>query len=524
MNSFKKVTAAAVAGALMFGTELTTKQPLMTSNTEITAAASEPIKSETLLITKYDTYAAVSGCNTAATEVVIPAEFDGLPVKVIDEWAFWNCTELTGVTIPDSVVSIGYSAFSYCTSLTGVAIPSSVIDIGEFVFSGCNSLTEITVDPDNAVYCGIDGVLYSKNVIDLISVPAGKEGTVVIPDTVTGICSDAFSGCIGLTDITIPDNVTSIGYSAFFGCTGLNVIKIPKKITRIGDYAFSGCTDLTDIIVDSENPDYCGVDGILYSKDMTELIKVPAGKKGAVVIPDGVTNIHNDTFSDCNELTGVTIPSSIQNIGNSVFSSCTGLCDIFVDPNNTVYCGTDGILYSKDMKKLISVPAGKQGLVVIPDGVTTICSSAFSSCIGLTGIKIPSSLTIIDNVAFLGCDALDHVYYKGTRTQWNEIQIGCDNENLTSATIYYYEANAVDPNPDMDGDNIITASDSQIVLLAYLDIFMGNTPELTAQQLIEADVNKDGEITANDAQYILLYYLYNTIMREPTTWNEILNS
>ena len=154
---------------------------------------------------------------TGLTSIVIPDS-----VTSIGLGAFAGCTGLTSIVIPDSVTSIGRFAFENCTGLTSIVIPDSVTSIGYGAFYSCTGLTSITVDEDNTSYQSIDGNLYSKDGKTLIQYAIGKKNTsFTIPDSVTSIGNRAFYGCTGLTSIEIGDSVTSIGENAFYNCTGL---------------------------------------------------------------------------------------------------------------------------------------------------------------------------------------------------------------------------------------------------------------------------------------------------------------
>ena len=158
------------------------------------------------------TYAEVIGYEGTATKVKIASEYKGLPVKNIYSGAFKNNTTITHVVIPDTVTSIGYSAFEYCSKLSSVVIGDSVTSIGNYAFYYCSNL-----------------------------------GSVVIGDSVTSIGICAFASCSNLSSVVIPDSVTSIGYSAFASCSNLSSVVIGDSVTSIGDSAFSGCSKLTDV-------------------------------------------------------------------------------------------------------------------------------------------------------------------------------------------------------------------------------------------------------------------------------------
>ena len=185
---------------------------------------------------------------SASGAITIPSEIDGKSVTSIGAGAFYGCTGLTSITIPDSVTSIGDGTFEDCTGLTSITIPNSVESIGSDAFAGCSSLTSINVARGNNYYSGNNGVLFNKKKTELIRYPEGKSQTsYTIPNSVTSIGEMAFLCCRSLTSITIPDSVTSIGYGTFADCTGLTSITIPNSVTSIEDAAFDGCASLKDV-------------------------------------------------------------------------------------------------------------------------------------------------------------------------------------------------------------------------------------------------------------------------------------
>ena len=183
-------------------------------------------------------------------EIIIPAQLGGCPVTSIGASAFFDCSSLTAVTIPDGVTSIGESAFSGCSALTSVTIPDSVTRIGVSAFSNCSSLTEVTI-PDSVTRIGVSAFYYCSSLTE-----------VTIPDGVTEIGYRTFSNCSALTSVTIPDSVTRIGESAFYGCSELTEVTIPDSVTEIGENAFSSCSSLTEIIFKGGVPEGIGINSL----------------------------------------------------------------------------------------------------------------------------------------------------------------------------------------------------------------------------------------------------------------------
>ena len=225
-------------------------------------------------------------CCTGLTSVTI-----GNSVTSIGRFAFYDCSGLTSVTIPNSVTSIGRFAFSYCSGLTSITIPNSVTNIGDYAFSGCSALESIIVEEGNTIYDSRENcnAIIETETNTLLR---GCNNTI-IPSSVTTIGSTALYGCSGLTSIIIPNSVTSIGDYAFSGCKGLTSITIPNSVTSIGEYAFDCCTGLT-----------------------------------SVTIGNSVTSIGKWAFSNCKGLTSITIPNSVTNIGDFAFHGCPDLTSV----------------------------------------------------------------------------------------------------------------------------------------------------------------------------------------------------
>ena len=344
--------------------------------------------------------------------------------------AFWDCTDLRSIEIPNSVTNIGDFAFRNCAYLTSITIPNSVTSIGSYAFDGCTGLTSVTI-PNSVTSIGEeafnstawyknqpDGVIYVGKVLYRYKGGIPTDTSINIKEGTLEIAGCAFKNCSGLTSITIPNSVTSIGNYAFDGCTGLTSINIPNSVTSIGEEAFDGCTRLASITIGS-----------------------------------GVTSIGDYAFVGCTRLTSITIPNSVTSIGNAAFRECRGLASVTIGDSVTNIKG--------------GVFKGCTGLtsITIPNSVTSIGEYAFSGCTGLTSVIIGSGVKSIRSNAFYDCTKLKKVINLSNLT----LSIGSSENGYVA-----YYANFL-LNGSMEGDFIFTKSNGANKLYMYL----GNDTEIT---------------------------------------------
>jgi hypothetical protein len=314
--------------------------------------------------------------------VIIPNKINGLSVVKIKSNVFRSATNLTSVTIPRSVTDIEYNAFSFCTNLAA-----------------------ISVEAHNPVFKSIDGVLFNKSLTTLIQYPPGKVGDYVIPSKVTSIGGQAFCDCSGLSSITIPRSVISIDEGAFNNASSLTRIVIPASVTGIGEGAFSNCPKLLAIEVESGNPEFTSLDGVLFDTAKKVLIQYPGGKASVYTIPENVVSIEDGAFSGCMYLASIIIPSSVTSIGHGAFSGCIRLASIII-PNSVTRIERHAFY------GCTSLPS-----IAIPNSVSELGDGAFSGCIRLAGIIIPNSVIRIERHAFYGCISLSSIAIPNSITE-----------------------------------------------------------------------------------------------------------
>jgi hypothetical protein len=345
----------------------------------------------------------------------------GTNLTFIGSEAFDNCTNLPTISIPNSVIEIDSNAFLGCINLTNAVIGSGLAILGGETFDACTNLVAITVDAGNPAFSSLGGVLFNKNQTLLIQYPPSKAGSsYTIPSSVTDIGILAFDTGFRLSALTIPVGVLTIGTSAFNKCAGVISFTIPDTVASIGDQAFNGCGGLTSVALPASVTNI-GSFPFIGCLNLTNIAVAPAnpaytGIEG-VLFDKNVTRIIQ--FPEAKS-GNYSVPNSVKNIGDETFDACYNLTSVIIG-NSVTNIGTGGFI-------------GDYGLtnVTIPNSVGSIGQVAFYSCTNLTSLTIPGSVTNISDFAFYNCTNLTSVYFGGNAPTVGTLIFLFDN-----VTLYY---------------------------------------------------------------------------------------
>ena len=353
---------------------------------------------------------------THLTAINLP---DGL--LSIGKFAFGGCSSFASLSLPASLISIGKQAFSNCASLTDLSIPDAVNSIGDSAFEGCTGLTTVAVGGANTSFLSENGILFNAGKTTLLLYPAQKAGTAyAVPATVTRIGAHAFQGNTSLTSVTLPNGLLSVDNGAFLNCTNLQTAALPYGLKTIGRDAFRNCSSLTgaltiyDTITSVGKYAFadCGLTQITFQGDL-QLLDTNAFSNNADLTTvtirgdiwaDPYREEPNDPFSGCSALQTVVVEEGVTRIAEEVFSNIPNLRSITL-PSTLKTIGECGFFCCQGLTS-----------VTIPGSVESIGTGAFQSCFDLESVTILEGVTALPDDAFIGCKSLTTVQLPSTLT------------------------------------------------------------------------------------------------------------
>ena len=317
-------------------------------------------------------------------------------ITEIGEGAFYGCKKLNSVNISKAITRLRLSAFSECRSLEKLTIPENVTSIDFEFFYGCSRLAAFDVAKENQYFSSHYGALYNKDMSTLIRFPTGKRGKAVIPEGVRTISQDAFKDCI-FSAVTLPSSLLFIGENAFQNCARLTSITGGNNLDTIADFAFDDCKKLCSFH-----------------------------------LPDSINHLGSYIFNGCSSITEINLPDNvIDNIDHYLIAGCDNISKITISENCRRYCESNGVIYTKDKKKLVFALNSLSGeytadketeeialkafyecqieKVILPSGLRSIGSGAFEHCELLKEICIPDNVEMIANDTFGECRSLSKV-------------------------------------------------------------------------------------------------------------------
>ena len=448
----------------------------------------------------------VASTSTGSYDITIPEKLDDHPVTGLGESSFSGtyspdhpknytllsfCNQIQSVTIPESVTSIGKSAFEDCSNLDSLTIKGVATSIGAYAFGSCTSLTSLslvgsfqTIGDYAFVSCGMTSLTIDATItsIEKYAFSSRSLTSLSLTGNVQKIGDYAFAYCTSLTSLSLTGNVQKIGDYAFYSCPSLKTVTLPKSLTSIGSHAFDFCTilgSLGSIEIPgtvTEIGDFAFNNSGLTSVTIDEGVKstgaymfYKCGNLTTVTLPESLTTIANGSFAFCPNLNHVNIPARVTCIGDGAFSNCTSLSEITLqDGVKTI--GADAFVSCKELTS-----------ITLPDSVTDIGKEAFQSCEGLESITIPKNVTTIEPDTFYWCFSLKDITLPAGLTSFQDELTRCP------AGRFY----ATDYKKDENGDPIYGEDGEPIYIYTPNGAIYFNNDRDHAKELPGYDVLKD---------------------------------
>ena len=347
---------------------------------------------------------------SSLTEVVFEEgpQGEASTMQSIGANAFYNCTGLEHISLPEGITSIGNSAFYGCTSLETAELPYELTDIGNSVFYNCTAIKDINI-PSKVTRLG-DYIFYNCTSLEKVRM-AGE---------ITRIGASAFYGCSVLKSIELPPSVTAIGSSAFYNCSLLEEADLPSGLSSLGDHAFANCTNL--LAVNLEDTALTAI-GSRCFMNCTSLKRI--------YIPGNIKTINNEAFSGCSAVNALTLSEGVKTLGGACFADCVSLSDVTIprsvssagiSSSKGPFTGCANLTNVTFAEKTRLVPqylfygCGQLTEITLPDTVSEIGAYAFYNCTNLESVNVPSALYSIGNYAFYGCSGITSMDLSGSVT------------------------------------------------------------------------------------------------------------